>query len=231
MLRTIIFDFNGVILNDEPLHYQAMRDTVAELGIALSKENYWSKYLPLDDTTCLNTICADSAVRLTAARRRWALERKAELYQRLLQGQYPLFPGAAQFVKEAADIYPLALASGARRDEIEAALLASGLRTCFRVIIGAEDFVLGKPHPESFLLALSELNARLDGHSPPILPAECLVIEDSIDGVRGARAAGMMCVAVTNSYPRHQLLEANLIVSSLQEMAVGTLGSLLQERK
>jgi len=230
MLRAIIFDFNGVILNDEPLHYRSMRDTVAELGITLGEEEYWSKYLPLDDVSCLKAICSDCAVDLTPEQRRLALSRKAELYRQLLQDQYPLFPGAAQFVRSAAERYPLALASGARRDEIVRTLDTTGLRPCFRVIVGAEDFTRGKPHPESFLLALTRLNAGLNGQSTPILPSECLVIEDSMGGVRGARAAGMMCMAVTNSYPREKLLAANLIVTSLQDVRLDSLLSLLEER-
>jgi len=230
MLRAIIFDFNGVILNDEPLHYRSMRETVGELGITLSEEDYWTKYLPLDDASCLKAICTDCAVLLTAERRQFALARKAELYRQLLKDHYPLFPGASQFVRSAAEKYPLALASGARRDEIERTLEATGLRPHFRVIVCAEDFVHGKPHPESFLLALSELNVHLNGQASPILPAECLVIEDSMGGVKGARAARMMCMAVTNTYPREKLLAANLIIGSLQEVAVESLERLLEER-
>lgn len=230
MLRAIIFDFNGVILNDEPLHYRSMHDTLGELGITLSEEDYWGKYLPLDDVSCLEAICNDRAFQLAAEQRQFVLARKVELYRQLLQDQYPLFPGAPQFVRSAAEKYPLALASGARRDEIERTLDKTGLHSCFRVIVSAEDFAHGKPHPESFLLALSELNASLNGQSSPILPAECLVIEDSMGGVQGARAAGMMCMAVTNTYPREKLLAANLIVTSLQEVGVENLQSLLEER-
>jgi HAD superfamily hydrolase (TIGR01509 family) len=229
MLRAIVFDFNGVILNDEPLHFRSWRDTVASLGIVLSEEEYWSKYLPLDDESCLNAVCADHSISLSAKQRRLALARKAELYRGLLQGRYPLFPGVAQFVRRAAERYPLALASGARRDEIERTLDATGLRCCFTVIVGAEDFVRGKPHPESFLLALSRLNARLNGAFAPVTPAECLVIEDSVAGVQGARAAGMMCLAVTNSHPGERLSAANLIVSSLEEVSVESLQGLLEE--
>jgi HAD superfamily hydrolase (TIGR01509 family) len=230
MLRAIIFDFNGIILNDEPLHFRSMHDSLAELGIALGEEEYWGKYLPLDDVSCLEAICTNQDVQLTSAQRQSVLNRKAELYRRLLQGQFPLFPGAAQFVRRAAESYPLALASGARRDEIVRALGATGLRSCFQVIVAAEDFDRGKPHPESFLLALSRLNACLNGQSSPIRPAESLVVEDSIGGVLGARAAGMMCMAVTNSHPREKLLAANLVVESLQEVSVDDLQNLLEER-
>ncbi len=229
MLRAVIFDFNGVILNDEPLHFSSMRDAVAELGIAISREEYWKRYLPFDDVTCLEAICHDSQVNLSPARRQQTLERKALLYQRLIQSQYPLFPGVARFIRSLAGRYPLALASGARRDEIENTLHATGLMPYFRVIVGAEDFTRGKPNPESYLLALERLNDHLNNHNPPIMPGECVVIEDSIGGVQGARTAGMACLAVSNTYPAESLLAAHRVVSSLEEVTPDSLENLLKE--
>jgi len=162
MLKAIIFDFNGVILNDEPLHFAAMRDAVADLGIPLTPEDYWNKYLPFDDRECLETVCRDHSFQLDETTRRESLARKARNYQQLLRGGFPLFPGVTQFIQAAAGRYPLALASGARRSEIESALDSTGLKRHFTVIVAAEDFVLGKPNPESFLLALEWLNAARD---------------------------------------------------------------------
>ena len=107
---------------------------------------------------------------------------------------------------------------------------ALDLRDCFRIIVAAEDFTLGKPHPESFLLALRGLNAALDGTMPKILPDECLVVEDSVGGVEGARAAGMMCLAVANSYPANDLQHANRVVSSLEDVCLDSLQDLTEER-
>ena len=223
MLRAIIFDFNGIILNDEPLHFQAMRDSVSEIGITIGEEEYWSRYLPLDDERCLQAICSTHARTLTEDERLWVLKEKISLYRRYLKDHYPLFPGAANFIRAAHARYPLALASGARRDEIEAALNAVGLMQCFEVIVAAQDFKLGKPHPESFLLALSWLNSKLDGKGTPIRPEDCLVIEDSVGGVEGARAAGMACLAVTNSYPAEKLWRANRVVASLEQVSLDDL--------
>ena len=226
MLKAIIFDFNGVILDDEPLHFAAMRDTVADFGIHLTREAYWNKYLPLDDTECLESICRDYSFRLNAEEREIALARKSLNYQQLIQGGFPLFPGAPQFIRAAAELYPLALASGAQREEIETTLELTGLRRYFLIVVAAEDFLRGKPHPESFLLALERLNAAVN--APPILPKECLVIEDSVGGVSGARAAGMACMAVTNSYPREALTAANKIVASLDEVQPDSLQALFE---
>jgi beta-phosphoglucomutase len=230
MLKAIIFDFNGVILDDEPLHYQSMRDAVAEVGISITREEYWQKYLPLDDVRCLEAIGKTHRAELTAEMQAAILKRKSIIYHKRLSDQFPLFPGAAEMIRSASHNYPLALASGARREEIETTLNATDLRDCFRVIVAAEDFTLGKPHPESFLLALRKLNQALDGTMPKILPGECLVVEDSVGGIEGARAAGMMCLAVANSYPARDLQHANRVVSSLEEVGLDSLQQLTKER-
>ncbi len=229
MLKAIIFDFNGVILDDEPLHFQSMRDSVAGLGIHITKEEYWTQYLPLDDRSCLEAICRNYSRILEDEDRRRLLELKALNYRSLLRDRKPLFPGAAEFIRAAAARYPLALASGARRDEIESTLREAGLHHCFSAIAGAEDFVLGKPHPESYLFALKLLNSRRNGVTLQIRPDECLVIEDSVDGVQGARAAGMRCLALTNTYSGESLGAANRIVSSFHEVEVDELEQLWQE--
>lgn len=231
MLRAIIFDFNGIILNDEPVHFRAMRDTVAALGIQLSPEEYWERYLPLDDEHCFDAICAAHDVSVSAAERREALHGKVGLYRQFMRNEYPLFPGSADFVRLSASRYPLAIASGARRQEVEDTLKATGLSDCFQVVVAAEDFTLGKPHPESFLLALERLNGRLDGRSARIEPPECLVVEDSVGGVRGARAAGMRCLAVSNSYPAAQLsaAAADRVLASLEGLTLAGLQDLFED--
>jgi len=229
MLRAIIFDFNGVILNDEPLHFLAMQRAVATIGITLDRQVYWDKYLPFDDWRCLAAICRDHSVELTEEVLEALLSLKSRNYSRLLQDSYPLFPGAAELVTRAASRYPLAIATGARREEVASTLAATGLADCFLVVVAAQDFEQGKPHPESFLFALERLNRRLDGRSPEIAPAECLVVEDSIGGVQGARNAGMACLAVAHTYPRERLTAANRVADSLAEVDVDSLAGLLEE--
>ena len=223
MLKTIIFDFNGVILDDEPLHFKAMQEAVAGLNILLTEKDYWEKYLPLDDRECLDAICRDHAVRLSEEQRARLIEMKIASYNRRIHNSFPLFAGAAQCIETAAQRYPLALASGARREEIESTLEATNLRPFFLVVVAAEDFTRGKPHPESFLLALKHLNTAKGSSTAEIRPEECLVIEDSIGGIAGALAAGMHCLAVSNSYPAEKLLEADKVVSSLEDVTLDIL--------
>ncbi|NWG14290.1 MAG: HAD family phosphatase [Acidobacteria bacterium] len=229
MLRAVIFDFNGIILDDEPLHYRAMKEAVSSLGIDLAEAEYLEEFLPFDDWSCLSAICEKHGRNLTEAERERALFLKSSGYARLLKGSYPVFPGAAELVAEAAARYPLAIATGARREEVCQTLETTGLARYFTVVVAAQDFTLGKPHPESFLLALERLNARLDGRLPAIRPAECLVIEDSVAGIEGARKAGMSCLAVANTYPREKLTGANRVVDSLREVDVRSLEALFGE--
>jgi beta-phosphoglucomutase len=98
MLKAIIFDFNGVIIDDEPLHFAAMRDTVADFGIRLTREDYWNKYLPFDDIEGLEAICRDHSFQLNDAERREALARKAGNYQQLLRGYFPERPSLSRLL-------------------------------------------------------------------------------------------------------------------------------------
>jgi len=230
MLKAIIFDFNGIIVNDEPYHYRSMRDAVAELGIHITEEEYYAEYLPMDDWSSLDAICCNHSIRISPEQRDRILKLKPRLYRTLIQGQCPLVRGVDDFIRAAAERYPLALASAARREEIESVLATKGLLDCFRVILGAEDFPVSKPDPRSYLLALERLNQAVDGLSSPARPDECLVIEDSIGGVRGARAAGMACLAVAGTYPREQLTAATRVVGSLQEITFDSLQELLQRQ-
>ena len=224
MIKAIIFDFNGIIIDDEPLHFAAMRDVVADYGISLTKEAYWARYLPLDDAECLQSICRDNAFPLNEAELKSALVRKSHIYKQLLSCGFSLFPGVARFIDAAAELYPLAIASGAAREEIVSTLEISGLKRYFLTIVAAEDFHRGKPQPDSYLLALERFNAVLP--PPHIHPAECLVIEDSVGGIRGARAAGMACLAVSNSYPSEMLAAANRVVASLVNIQPDSLRNL-----
>lgn len=226
MLRAIIFDFNGVILNDEPIHFKAMQEAVSALGLELTEKDYWDKYLPFDDNECLRAICRDHARQISEEQHTLLIQTKVESYERRIRNSYPLFPGASPFIQQAALHYPLALASGARREEIESTLRATELRKHFLVVVAAEDFTLGKPHPESFLLALEKLNEARRAVHGNIRPEECLVIEDSVGGVAGATAAGMHCLAVSNSYPPEKLAEADKVVSSLESVMLESLESL-----
>jgi HAD superfamily hydrolase (TIGR01509 family) len=217
MLRTVIFDFNGIIVDDEPIHFKLFQRVLGEEGITLTEEAYYARYLGFDDRGAFITGFRDDNRSLTDQKLSELIDRKALYYQDAIRNHVVIFPGVKTLVYGLAPSVPLAVASGALRHEIATILTIAGLLNYFQAIVSAEDVEQGKPEPEIFLTVLAKLNA---GASPQIEPADCVVIEDSKEGIRGARAAGMKCLAVTNSHPAELLGEANAVVKSLEEVTL-----------
>lgn len=216
MLRAVIFDCDGVIVDSEPHHLKAFKEVLAEEGITLTTEDYYSKYLAMDDKGCFETILRANNRPVDNKILKKLIIQKMEIYRRLSQQELILYPGVVDLVKKLAGQYRLAIASGAFRGEVKFALDKGGMRDAFPVLVTAQDVRNGKPHPEAFQTALAQINQRDPVPSPPIRPDECLVIEDSLHGIEGAKGAGMKCLAVTNSYPKEKLTHADLVVNSLE---------------
>ena len=219
MLRAVIFDFNGIIVNDEPIHFELFQKVFAEEGIVLTEEAYYERYLGFDDRGAFSFGYRKHNRPLTQEKLAELIERKAAYYQEAIRNHVTIFPGVKSLVADLAQRLPLAVASGALRNEIETILTTAGLINHFKAIISAEDVERGKPEPDIFLNALTALNQQ-NNNGKPIKPADCVVIEDSKEGIRGARRAGMKCLAVTNSHAAELLGEANAVVNSLDEVTV-----------
>ena len=219
MLRAVIFDFNGIIVDDEPIHFTLFQRVFAEEGIVLNEAVYYQRYLGFDDRGAFLAAFRDHDRTLGAAKLQELIARKAAYYQEAIRNHVAIFPGVKPLVQELSRTIPLAVASGALRQEIETILQTAGLLNHFRAIVSAEDVQQGKPEPEIFINALAALNAAR-GDAAAIAPSDCIVIEDSKEGVRGARRAGMKCLAVTNSHPAELLKEADAIVGSLEEVTL-----------
>jgi len=212
-LTAIIFDFDGVIADTEPLHFAGFRQTLAEIGIGLSESDYYANYLGYDDRGCFMAALAAHQRSIDPSAITHLMQRKAQAYLESVKDHLVIFPGVREFVRDAAAAYPLAIASGALRHEIEVILEQAGLRKEFLHITSAEDVTRGKPDPQPFLNALDALNRkRLE---PPITAASCLVIEDSIPGIRGAKSAGMKVLAVANTHTTQMLHEAHAVTQNL----------------
>jgi HAD superfamily hydrolase (TIGR01509 family) len=219
MLQAVIFDFNGIIVDDEPIHYRLFQRVFAEEGIDLAEATYYQRYLGFDDRGAFLAGFRDHGRAIGAAKLQQLIARKADYYQEAIRHHVAIFPGVRALVEDLTRHVPLAVASGALRQEIETILQTAGLLSHFRAIVSAEDVQQGKPEPEIFIKALAALNAA-NGAGAAIAPVDCVVIEDSKEGVRGARHAGMKCLAVTNSHPSELLQEADAIVASLEEVTV-----------
>jgi len=212
--RAIIFDFDGVIADSEPLHLAAFQQALEPEGIILTTEAYYADYLGYDDYDAIVAALREAKRPPTEESVQRLMAAKAEHFLALVREGVRILPGVPAFVRLAATRAPLAVASGALRREIELILAYAGLRKAFEAIVSAEDVSEGKPAPESFLLALERLKER----APNLVPDACLVIEDSRAGIEAARRAGMRCLAVTNSYPASELGAADVVVPSLEKV-------------
>ena len=225
MLRAVIFDFNGIIVDDEPIHFELFRKVFAEEGITLSADAYYARYLGFDDRGAFAAGFRENGRPIDDLKLGELIARKAVYYQDAIHNHAAIFPGVKQLIAALAPSLPLAVASGALRHEIQTILGGAALLEYFQAIVSAEDVERGKPEPEVFLKALDALNARRDD-ADVIAPAQCVVIEDSKEGLRGARRAGMKCLAVTNSHPAELLGDAHAVVRSLEKVNLSFLQNL-----
>lgn len=224
MLKAIIFDFDGIIAHTEPFHLKAFQLTLEPRGVVVSDEEYYEKYLAYDDKTFFRVLFDDRGIGHEEDSLAELLEIKSSHYDKLIEGNIELLPGALQFIKSAAQRYPLAIGSGALEKEIRQVLSHADIESLFKVIVGADFIERSKPAPDVYIEALSQLNAEFP--ETGILSSNCLVIEDSISGIEAALSAGMKCLAITNSYPGDKLTRAGLIKDSLEGIDLSEIKSL-----
>ena len=223
MIKAIIFDFNGVIADDETPHVICFQQALAEAGLRLSKDEYYGTYLGMDERTCTRMLLTARNGSCDEQLLFHILERKADLFRAHTALHKPkLFPGIVEVVKGARHRYRLAIASGGRRDQIDAALAGTPIERDFELIVSAEDCPIGKPDPAIYRLTCDRLNANRSG-PPPIEPNECLAVEDSRAGIRSSKAAGMYVIALATTYPSDNLREADYVLSNLEGISLDDL--------
>ena len=222
MLRAIVFDFDGVIANSEPLHFRAYRDVLVEENVTLTEADYYARYLGFDDVGAFEAIGASQGPVWDRAQIDGLVARKAMRLAELERDASVLFPGAAEAIRRAAAAMPIAIASGARGEEIRRVLIHEELIGCFTAIVAAEDTPVSKPAPDPYLRALALLAPSFDA---PLRAADCIAIEDSHWGLESARAAGLRTVAVTNTYAADEL-SADLTIASLDALDLGLVARL-----
>jgi HAD superfamily hydrolase (TIGR01509 family) len=227
MLRAIIFDFDGVVADNEPVHFAMFQRVLGEVGLYMSREEYYADYLGYDDKGCFAAFLAAHGRAATQATIDDLVARKARAYLDYIKQHLVIFPGVQEVVREAASRHRLAIASGALRHEIEFILEQAGIRKEFEHITSAEDVRHGKPDPEGFLHALASLNRQTPAGQTALTPDDCLVIEDSLPGIRAAHAAGMKVLAVANTHRIQDLQEAEAVTPSLASVNLPELATRL----
>jgi HAD superfamily hydrolase (TIGR01509 family) len=222
VLRAIVFDFDGVIANTEPLHYLAFHHVLVQSGITFPEKEYYDRYLGYDDVGVFKAVATDRRLSWTIENIARLVQFKAAVIERLEQNTSVLFPGADAVIRRAAAQMPLAIASGALGAEIRRVLDREGLRSYFKAIVAAEDTPVSKPAADPYRRALALLSQAVGA---PLLPSECVAVEDSPWGLQSARAAGLHTVAIAQTYDR-AALEADLVLSSIGELDMVSLAQL-----
>jgi beta-phosphoglucomutase len=222
----VLFDFNGVLVDDETYHWRAFRDVLVPFGARVTRRLYDERYLAYDDFAACRLALRDA--RVAPSRRRAAdVRRIVALKRRLFRTRLKLDgigvgAGAARLVRALARDTALAVVSSAARVEIEVPLRQAGLRRCFRVLVTSEDVRRSKPDPEPYRTALRRLALRG--------PSGCVAIEDSPGGIAAARSAGLPVLGVATSMPAGVLRRAGAfaVVPSLR--GAGRVERLLRRR-
>jgi beta-phosphoglucomutase len=203
MTSGILFDFNGVIIDDEAQHCDALIATLAGYGYALDRAAYYREYLGFDDRECFRFTFERIGRPQNEQAIRQAVAQKHAIYQESVRGTMRLVPGVADFIENAAlDGFQLAIVSGALRSEIELILEETGLRPHFAEIVAAEDVNVCKPDPSGYNRARQVLE---------LAPERCVVLEDSLPGLRAARAASLRCAMLATSHPEDACRDADLV--------------------
>ncbi len=209
----VLFDFDGVIVNSEPLHLRGFQRCWPARASTLSDEQYFAELIGFDDRSALAHIYRLHGRPLDAATaRRLEADKAAAIQSMIDRGDFAALPGVDDLVRGLAPHYPLAICSGALRPEIERMLDGIGLRPFFPVIVAAEDVAVGKPDPSGYLLT-ARLLAEHAG--VPLTPADCLVVEDAPTVIRSVRSAGFRAIGVATSYPIGALSDADYAVARL----------------
>ncbi len=207
MIKALFFDFNGVIIDDERLQMTAYQQVLLEHGIELTEVQYFEA-LGMDDRTFVRT-ALERAGKSTPELNETVLKAKSVAHRKMIEDELPLFPGVVTFIKATARHYSLGIVSMADTNEINYVLERARLRNFFSVIISADDVKVCKPAPDCYARGLEKLNLRRqEQRLLPLLPQECVAIEDSPPGIRAGRAAGMKTLGVTNTVSERELREA-----------------------
>jgi HAD superfamily hydrolase (TIGR01509 family) len=224
VLQAIVLDFDGVVVNSEPLHLRAFQEVLAAGGHTLSAQEYYSRYVGLDDAAMFAAFAREHGLVAPDGWVRQAIEGKTMRMQALLGHGSPLFPGASECIRELARAVPLAIASGALRHEILMVLEDARLTRCFGAIVAAGETPRGKPAPDPYLRAV-ELLGNSSGAT--LDPRRVVAVEDTTQGLAAARAALLRTVAVTTTYPADAVRDADAVVPTLREVTLPLLAAVV----
>lgn len=224
-INAVLFDFNGVIIDDEPVHSEAWREVLNPLGLTYTDEEYYGELLGVPDADFLRRLVAKRGSDLTPLRQLELLDAKTRIYSDLVRHRPVDLPGLPAFVRDLAAHVPLAVVSGALRPEIEWHLQRLEIADCFVTMLGAGEYSAPKPDPAPYLEGLGALTGATGKLT---LPAATVVFEDSIHGVNSALAAGMPVLGVTARIPAERLAGCFAHAADFSDLSFARLVELLE---
>lgn len=222
MIKAIFFDFNGVIIDDETIQMKAYQEVLRGHDIELTEEWYFDA-LGMDDRTFVRAMFDRAKKPLTASVWESVLDAKTVEHRKMIEDQLPFFPGVLTFLKATARHFSLGLVSMANKTEVGYVFQRANLTPLFSVVVTAEDATACKPDPHCYVTGLAKLNEKRQRERLlPLLPAECLAVEDSPPGIQSARAAGMRTLGITNTVSEEALraARADVVTASLADWTV-----------
>ena len=201
-------DFNGVIIDDEPLQMKAYQDILAKEDIGLTEDEYYL-CLGMDDKTFIEAAYKRTGKKPEGNKVLEIMQAKTNRWREIIAAEIPLFDGIENFVKKMAQEFELGIVSMAQRGEIEFVLQTTNLADCFSFIVSAEDVTVCKPDPQCYRTGFRLIDAaHTRKNHLPITHAECLAIEDSPQGIMAARNADLMALGVTSTVSADEMREA-----------------------
>ena len=208
MIKAILFDFNGVIIDDEPLQMKAYQEILKKEGVDFTEEHYY-ECMGMDDKTFIETTYARAKKEPETNKVLEVMQAKTNYWRDSIAGELPLFEGVENFIRKMAKEFVLGIVSMAKREEIEYVLERADLADCFSAVVSAEDVTVCKPDPQCYRTGFRLVDAahfRRSGQ--PITHGECLVIEDSPQGIMAAKNADLMALGITNTVSAEELRKA-----------------------
>ncbi len=222
MIRAIVFDFDGIIADTEPLHYEAfLRIVKRNFDISFSYDDYLRDYVGFDDRDGFRAMVESNASKQTTTTLDTPMlvsmiaDKAREFEAIVAEGVTPI-AGVLDFVPQAKAAMPIAIASGACRADIDVILQALNQTDTFTDIVSADDVARSKPDPETYRQAVALLAKRL----PDLQPSHCVAIEDTAGGIESARAAGLHVLGMTTTTQAIALHRAHRVIQNFEGLTV-----------
>jgi beta-phosphoglucomutase len=216
-IEAVIFDFDGVIVDTEPLHHAAFQRTLEPLGLHFTWQEYVETYIGFDDRDAFRHAFSAKGRELNQETLHRLIDQKASVFNEVIRSGVTAYPGVVELIHLLhTNKMPLAICSGALRSDIEPILAMLKISKYFKIIVTADDVAASKPDPECYELTFQKLASA---HNHSFSKGTTIAIEDTPAGISAAKAAGLMVCAVTNSYPAARLGHATYVIESLMSFA------------